>query len=245
VGRFETERELRVFSAFAEAAELTIVPGTIQKRQPPEPDVSCEIVGRGSVAFELVEVVDPGLAAVVGDQIRLQGALHRASRESPAGLNSFADALVFVRFQRKAGVLKREAAIPGLFQLLRSLPPRFAGDLAVPAGTGLFKTVRALRVTRGNFPPGPHFQVEAGRWLRNPVLECLRSKFTKRYSSSSSIELLAYYELHPSGLAEMHNPAVRDYVAANIRQSPFDRVWVYAADTKIVLYDSAQGATAV
>jgi hypothetical protein len=46
--------------------------------------------------------------------------------------------------------------------------------------------------------------------------------------------------VHPSGLAETHIPAVRDYVEANIVGSPFTRVWLYATDAKAVLYESAR-----
>ncbi len=237
MSRSQPKKELKVFAAFAEVAKLRIIPNTIQKTDPPKPDISCELESEGPVAFELVEVIDSGLAADVGEQIRVQESLRRASRDS-AGLESFHDALIFVRFQRNAGVVTRESSITSLFAFLRELPPGFAGDVNVPSAARLRRSVKALRVTRGDFPPGPHFQVEAGRWLKDPIVECLKNKFKKRYVTDNSIELLAYYDFHPSGLAEAHIPAVREYLKANIIGSPFTRVWVYTMDTKAVLYES-------
>jgi hypothetical protein len=240
MSRSQGEKELKVFAAFAEVAKLRIIPNTIQKRDPPEPDISCELEGEGPVAFELVEVIDSRLAADVGERIRVQESLRRASRDPGAGLESFGDALIFVRFHRNAGVVTRESSIAALFGFLKELPLGFAGDVDVPTAARLWRSVKALRVTRGNFPPGPHFQVEAGRWLKDPIVECLRNKLKKRYETDDSIELLVYYDFHPSGLAETYIPAVREYVGANIIGSPFTRVWVYATDAKTVLYESAR-----
>ena len=240
MSRVQGQKELKIFVAFAEVAKLPIIPNTIQKREPPEPDISCELEHEGTVAFELVEVIDSALAADVGEQIRVQESLRRASHESSARLESFTDALIFVRFQRSAGVLTRESSITALFEFLRELPSGFAGDVIVPTAARLQRAVKALRVSRGDCPPGPHFQVEAGRWLKDPIVECVRSKFKKKYETDSSIELLAYYDFHPSGLAEAHLSAVRQYVEANIVGSPFTRVWVYAAEERAVLYESAR-----
>ena len=158
MSRSQPKKELKVFAAFAEVAKLRIIPNTIQKTDPPKPDIWCRLEREGPVAFELVEVIDSGLAADVGEQIRVQESLRRASRDSAAGLDSTHDALIFVRFQRNAGVVTRESSITSLFAFLRELPPGFAGDVNVPSAARLRRSVKALRVTRGDFPPGPHFR---------------------------------------------------------------------------------------
>jgi len=42
--------EREAFMEFASVAGLPIVPGTVESRSPPEPDIVCEIEGRGRVA---------------------------------------------------------------------------------------------------------------------------------------------------------------------------------------------------
>jgi len=66
-------REICVFLVFAEFAEregLSVRPGSVVSRHPPEPDVLCEVEGEWTVAFELVEIVDSALAENISVSIR-------------------------------------------------------------------------------------------------------------------------------------------------------------------------------
>ncbi len=55
-------REREIFTEFAATAGLRLVPGSIVSRPVPEPDILCQLEGQGAVAFELVELIDEGLA---------------------------------------------------------------------------------------------------------------------------------------------------------------------------------------
>jgi hypothetical protein len=223
-----------------ESAGLAVLPGTTQKREPPEPDILCQIVGAGKVAFELVEILDEDFAGLVSEQIRLQNALHRAARATPNSetLAPFANALVYVRFRRNVGARRREGAIPALFAFLDGLSSGFVGDVMLPEDLELSGIVKSLRVSRGDYPRGPHFQVEAAQFISNPVVKRLMAKFAKRYSTGHPLELLAFYELHPAGPPELWMSAVRDYVNENIERSQFSRVWIFDAETNLVLFPS-------
>src|SRR5437667_12669326 len=52
---FERNRFLRV----AAIARIEMVPDSVEKRPPPEPDILCTLNGGEIVALELVELVDP------------------------------------------------------------------------------------------------------------------------------------------------------------------------------------------
>ena len=54
--------ELNVFKAFAKACELRISLKTIIKKYPPKPDIQCDVIGIGSLAFELVRIMDQEFA---------------------------------------------------------------------------------------------------------------------------------------------------------------------------------------
>ena len=58
----KAERERWIFEEFAGRAGLMVVPGSVESRLPPEPDILCRIEDQGPVAFELVELIDQGLA---------------------------------------------------------------------------------------------------------------------------------------------------------------------------------------
>ena len=128
----QANSELAIFRLLVEAARLPVVPSSVQKRQPPEPDVLCEISGLGVVAFELVEIVDQGFAGMVNGQVRVELALHRAVGQAELAQRSrlierFGDALIYVRYLDPR-VRRRERTIPALFRYLLDLPLGVEGD---------------------------------------------------------------------------------------------------------------------
>src|SRR5258708_4015339 len=58
-------RERRVVLGFIPLSGLAIDPESVESRPPPEPDILCVVQGEGLVAFELVEICDPAIAATV------------------------------------------------------------------------------------------------------------------------------------------------------------------------------------
>jgi hypothetical protein len=52
------EREVEIFQRFVAASNLPIDLRSIEKREPPEPDILCLHGEHGHVAFELVEICD-------------------------------------------------------------------------------------------------------------------------------------------------------------------------------------------
>src|SRR2546422_7762997 len=65
-------RERASFLEFATVAGLPVVTGTVESRKPPEPDILCEVQARGLVAFELVNLIDQGLARMEAQAARGQ-----------------------------------------------------------------------------------------------------------------------------------------------------------------------------
>ena len=63
----QTLVELKVFEEFGERSGLRIAPASVAKRDPPEPDIFCEIEGRGGVAFELAALWDQKSAKIMSD----------------------------------------------------------------------------------------------------------------------------------------------------------------------------------
>jgi hypothetical protein len=236
----QTNSELAIFRRFLEATQLPVLTSSLQKRQPPEPDILCEIIDSGFVAFELVEVVDEGFASMVNGQIRLERTLHQAvGHAEPAQrgrlLERFADALIYVRYLEPR-VRRRERAIPALLRYLMDLPPGVEGDIHLGAETGLGE-IRSIRITRGDYPPGPHFQVQAVSSIADPVVECVRNKWAKQYDTRHRTELLAYYQLHPATHPSFWLDDLRAFIDDKWHISPFSRVWVLDASEPEVLLD--------
>lgn len=77
----QAEAERAIFTEFAETVPLAF--NSIESRQPPEPDLLCDVVGEGPVAFELAQVVNEALErATSGD--------YEARRQFRAAYNALA-----------------------------------------------------------------------------------------------------------------------------------------------------------
>ena len=131
--------ELRIFRAFVKAAGLAVPSESIQKRQPPEPDIQCELGELGSTYFELVEVLDSKLARAVGNQLALPQRMSEVAEN--LGLSGFWDALISVRFVDTAGSEKRIKAIPLVIAWLQQLRPGFRGKVTIKNDSKLNTTV--------------------------------------------------------------------------------------------------------
>jgi hypothetical protein len=229
--------ELRVFELFAAAACLPLVPGTVVKRDPPEPDILCELTDSGTTCFELVEVVDPRLARAIGLQLTHQPQLITAADTAvQSGGADLANALVYVSYDRAASAAQRNAAVPSLMATLQALPAGFVGDVPIQDAS-LAGLVKRLRISRGDFV-GPAFQVDGATFVGDPILERLVGKFGKTYSTAHRLELLAFYELQPSVRAEYQMPAVDALVKSGLASSSFSRVWIFDVGSRTVLYHS-------
>lgn len=69
--RGKSDRELRIFREFMQLSDLPIEPDSVRKCDPPLPDILCNIYEEGIVYFELVEICDESLAAVISKQSRV------------------------------------------------------------------------------------------------------------------------------------------------------------------------------
>ena len=229
----QNEDELRVFHSFIECAGLDVAQGSIEKLQPPAPDIQC-LLGADLTCFELVEILDSQLARAVGNALTFQQCLAAAANGQ---LPALTNALIFVSFVDTSTTAKKSDAIPTLMTTLQALPAGFHGDVSLDTDSALRGVVRKMRVTRGEFV-GPIFQVDAATFISDPVIERINSKLQKQYKTSSRLELLAFYELHPTQRAEYQLPAVGEFVHNNLNSSQFDRVWVFDAENGVVLYCS-------
>jgi hypothetical protein len=59
----KADREKKVFENFSNVAAINILPGTIESRPPPEPDILCQLENSDHVAFELTELIDQDFMA--------------------------------------------------------------------------------------------------------------------------------------------------------------------------------------
>jgi hypothetical protein len=237
-------REQKIFLDFAKACGLAIQLDSIEKRAPPEPDILCQIEREGAVAFEMVELIDQGLAQQTNESIRFQQLLEDSYQYLPTNARTaiegcFKNALVHVTFHTETSSRERENAIPRILDWLQGFSPSFIGRTHPEERSALHKVVSEITVSRGDFS-GPFFDVDAGGAFADPALERIGKKFEKKYVSTTPVELLAYYELQPVLSEELWLPQLRAFITRHIGSSGFRRVWVYDIKSKEVKLEWGQ-----
>ena len=79
----QSQNELRVFKKFAQICPYSINLGSIEKRNPPEPDILCKLSDEAAIAFEIVECIDRSLARSIVDFFILTKAFYDEVEKLP------------------------------------------------------------------------------------------------------------------------------------------------------------------
>ena len=229
-------REIQIFNRFARAAGLTVDETSIEKRNPPEPDILCRVNGVAQ-AFELVEIIDQDHAQRVYSQVKLKSkfetdyeALEASRREKI--YDRVGNALIYVVFNDAATFREKEEAVNSVFEALETVAPQFEGRLRQQDLASLSAAIRLLWVSRRD-ASGPLFDVEAVGSLGDPTVDAIPQRFAKVYTTHHPVELLAYYELQPELPEALWRPSLKAFLAG-VSAWPFRRVWVYDCGSNTV-----------
>lgn len=229
-------KELPIFNLFAAARGLRVE--SVEKRRPPEPDILCNVAGEGPVAFELVELVDQKrIAKPVSDQFTLMDRLRDGYRGLPDEARAefgkrFGNVWVEAKMRPSITLNRRERIADRILDHMMTLDPGFEGTFSMNE-KGV--EVALVKVKRRDSLAGPHFRVPATTFYDPIPLERLRAKFAKSYVSSTSIELLAYYDRQHAPLEEQLRELAA-FIEEHVASSRFRRVWVFDVRDRRIHY---------
>ncbi|MGB7922010.1 MAG: hypothetical protein WCF57_02065 [Pyrinomonadaceae bacterium] len=235
-------KEVPIFRIFAEVCGLPIEHASIEKREPPEPDILCNMVGESAVAFEMVELVDQKkIARPMGDQTDLMVYFRDSYENLPDGLKvefdkRFRNAHVLSKLRSDYTMRKRKKLVHDILDQMMRIDPDFEGTFSMREGE---IEVASVRIKRGNFA-GPHFRVLAAASYNPIPLAQLQAKFEKKYSSHAPIELLAYYDRQHAPLKEQLIELI-SFVEAHISGSCFRRVWIFNVNDRRICFSVTEG----
>ena len=224
------KREISVFEAFANICDLTIELDSIEKMNPPKPDIQCKIKGGEQFAFELVEVISPRVANSYRKQAKTKKKLIEFHTKLPTEKKirfetQFSNAMIFPKFKNNCTLRQREKLFPIIIDHLLTLDAQFEGDTfkSTPKyGNNLsFINVKRCRFER------PIFDLPPGGLFGDTVTSAIDSKFQKRYESEHSIHLLAYIELNPMPPKDIWISSVKEYVKGSMSGCQFQKVWIF------------------
>lgn len=236
----QRDNETNIFTRFAMLCPYKIDLDSIEQRDPPEPDISCNLSNGNTIAFELVESIDESLAKSFYDAFNLKQAFMDALEKMPIEKSilfnsNFQNASFYISFALGLTARKKNGLIPTILDHLLALEKTYEGTIDIHHILELNKTVRNIVVSRGRYV-GPLFEIAAGGSFGEPCLYRVREKFNKKYKEVSDMELLVYFELQPGIPLDHWLPQVEKFIRENIRETKFKRVWIYSVSKNKLIY---------
>ena len=234
----QDENELRIFRSFASVCPISIATDSVRKVSPPAPDIACTLRGGGSIAFELVEVLDRDMARSDSDALTLASALTEeyerfSERHGQPAVDALADALVCVEYRESARFREKRNSIPEVLRTVRAVSKSYTGDVAITSS--LAGIVRRCSIRRGAFL-GPCFDVVSAGSFSNPVISAVCAKMKKTYDTENPVHLLAFYLHMPVFPSSAWVSAAIQEVHTAIAKSRFERLWVYDAGKERIVH---------
>lgn len=237
----QAEKERAIFLEFAPASGIDIDTESVENRDPPEPDIVCQIAGRGTVGFELTELIDQGFMARLDLMARTKSHLAETWRsgltntESSEFSRKYGNALLHFSYANDATLRKREAVTIPVFRTLLHLSDDYEGT--VSDLSEFSPVVEEVRVSRGEFT-GPVMDTASSGLLDDPTATTFLKKLSKTYECDYPVELLAYIEIDLLPHEDVWKAAI-DKLAHKISKSPFGKVWVFDRGSRSVKYEKS------
>lgn len=230
--------EMRIFRRFAAICALPLSTESAENRYPPEPDILCKVEGGSAIAFELVQIIDSGLAKRTDAQVDLHEHLENEyesflPKEKVEISQRIGNALIDVAYKANVSLKIKRNTTKAIIFSLKDIDPYFEGNIIL--GRELSKVIKRITICRGDFN-GPCFNVESVGSICDPIAEKLEEKFNKAYKTNLPIELLAYYDLQPILRESYWLPKAISFIERNIYTSPFERVWIFDVHKEKIIY---------
>lgn len=228
----QSETELAVFHHFIEIARLAVLPDSIEKRQPPEPDVRCRTMQGEAVAFELLEVCNFHNARSIFRGHQIHASLMAAYEALPLGTRKVFDQLFTSRplsflFRPDASAISIRNVLPSL--LTEITTTQEIDDEFVVFSAPVSKIVVKVQLRgRLNDPDAVNFNI-GGHFDPTVPVDAISAKLTKKYQSDCPVELLAHF----GAFALRNDQSYRQLVLQLLKErglGPFRRVWLLEGD---------------
>lgn len=230
--------ERAVFAEFARVSGLPILLDSVDSRDPPEPDILCDVEGEGPVAFELGEIVNESFEQVTGDGATIDARFRTLwdnlpSHDRDAVENCLGGPpAVLVGFREGVPTGKWRHVVPAIVGLLvaqaKASEGLHAGEFDVWRTPGLRDLITDMIIRPASSGRPCLLDLEMVE-IENRTQRLLASKFKKAYESDAPKELLAYFSSEPPPDEPEWMTETLAFIRDWIGLSAFRRVWVFNA----------------
>jgi hypothetical protein len=235
-----TARELTVFNRFAEVCQLGIDLDTIEKQDPPNPDILCRTHDNKEIAFEMVEAIDSDIAQAIRNSLTVPDELYNVyeslSEVQKRAVNyAVGNATISISYSFTATRRHQRKTYGEFFEELKTIDPFYEGDYGICKDSPLYGIVDKLNILRYDFSQ-PMFNLMGGTsWAGDPTIPAIAKKFAKTYEMTPPPDLLVYYEFQPK-IAREDLGSIEAWVQDYLEGSPFNRVWGFEYHSGVVVF---------
>jgi hypothetical protein len=231
--------ERATFRAFAAAAGWPIRWQSVRSRPTPEPDLRCTIPGWGRIAFELVQIVGSRFAETTEQRQTLRRAFATAYATVPRRTRSRLERrlggkpVLFVSFPAGTSPGTWRYAITPILTVLSRCADEVAHGQELPVWqtTELRHRLTDLEIRRGR---RVSLHVVEMTEVHDPTRALLTRKFSRPYSATLPIELVACYLSQPPPRHAGWREEISVFIAGHLGESRFRRVWLFDNFTRSV-----------
>lgn len=234
------ERELQVFRDFVADASLDVDAPSIEKVDPPLPDLRCRNLDGQILHFEVSEILDPGYAALLrrfhDGRVAAKSFYENLSAEQREVFDErFADSSIFLNYTNEATTRHRMQCLPAVFDFLLSLPPNrpksFELDESLPS-----PYLERIAIYRDHQRSKPLFESAFGTSTNASAITVVQKKIAKTYVADGPISLLAFWYDQPMLPEGIWLEDVERYIQEVLDESIFAECWLYDwANRKVML----------
>lgn len=246
MAREDIEKE--VFIKFANICPYQIDINSIQKNDPPKPDISCKLLNGDRLDFELTECIHRNVSQPIHDQLDLRKLLYTELEKLPEQKKEeikekYKHSSITVDFCKEAKKHKKQQAVPMIFDFLIRIQNSNEDIREYNFENEEFKDivdiVNTIRIKNKLNFERPYFIIPASAWYKDPIIDCIENKFRKTYVSESPVELLVFYGLQPSHLIDDKENIddIAVFIQEHIISSIFRRVWIYLCNEDKIVYN--------
>jgi hypothetical protein len=150
---------------------LDINLSSITSQKPPAPDILCSLLSGEKIAFELVEIIDNGIASGINDSITLQSRLNEESRESQLPIIEVPGGVVGVDFKSGITMNFKLRAIPSILEEISQMPADFVGNKWAISNSKCKEAVSRIGVSRSTSSYDTVIQVASVTSFGDPLVD--------------------------------------------------------------------------
>ncbi len=227
-----------MFKEFAAASPCVIEIESIEKRQPPEPDILCRCVEGSSIAFEMVGLDDPRQSQRLYDRLAIEKRLlqeYQSVSDSldPVARNRMKARKFVLTFRDGISKNKKVKAVPKIIGFLAALDASTLGS--VEPSRELGSVVNKIVVREHGLPADqPKFTIDSGGHSGDYTVERITNKLARQYESNARIELLAWVSatLPENRWSGQLTRLLQERLGASV----FRRVWLFDRSQRQILF---------